>query len=125
MEISCEAERQSLLFASRNLDVISCMSEIADNGSRGVSARSQWLQSRQCASDNGNIYRLGLVVREIEERLCRVPVYELHAEDLRLGEGGGDGDGEIGCRWGRLELFFSLEDGEVSFEWRLGDCAGN
>ena len=92
------------------------MGEIANNGSRGVSARSQWLQSRQCTPNDGNIYRLRLVVREIEERLCRVPIYELHAEDFGLGEGGGDRDSKIGHRWGRLELFFSLEDGEVSFE---------
>jgi hypothetical protein len=128
VEISGEAERQRLLLPSRNLNIVSCVGEIADNGSRGMTPSSQWLESGQCASNDGDIDRLGLVVGEIEEGLCRVPIYKLASEDFRLWEGGRDRDGKIGGCWGRLELFFSLDDDGVSFlSWccRLVRVLGN
>lgn len=113
MEISCEAERQGLLLASRNLNIVSRMGEVADHGGRWVSTRCQWLQSRQRASNDGYVDRLGFMVREIEECLCRVPIYKLHAEDLGLWEGSGDRDGEIGGRGWSAEFFFSSLAGVV------------
>ena len=121
MEISSKTERQSLLLASRNLNIVSGMGEVADYGSRRMSARCQWLQGRERASDNRDVDWLSLVVGEIEESLCRVPVYELHTEDLGLWEGGRDGDGEVGHRWRRIELFFcGLAGSGVNFRMEAG-----
>ena len=119
VEIGCEAEWQCLLLASRNLNVISRMSQVADNGGGRVSARRQWLESGQCASDDCDVDGLGLIVREIEQCLCRVPIYKLHTKDLGLWKRGRDGDSKIGCCWGRLKLFFNLEDRGVSLEVKL------
>ena len=114
VEISCEAERQSLLLASWNLNIISGMGQVADDGCGRVNTRCQWLQGRQCPPNDCDVNWLGLVVGEIKERLCRVPIYEFHAKDFRLREGGRDRDGEIGGCWGRLELFFCLDNEGVS-----------
>ncbi len=108
MEIGGERVRKSLLLASRDLNIVTSSGDIADNGSTGVYARCQWLQRGQRAPDESYLDGFSLIVREIQNGLCRVPIDELDAEDLSIGEGCGDRDCKVG-RCGRsLELFFDL-----------------
>ena len=50
----------------------------------------------QRATDNGDADRSGLIVDHGQTRLRGLAVDELDAKDLRLGEGHGDGDIEVG-----------------------------
>ena len=49
------------------------------------------------AADDQDLDGLGLLVVDIEDGAGGVPVDELDAKDLCLGEGGGDVDVEVGC----------------------------
>jgi hypothetical protein len=108
VEIGGERVREGLLLASRDLDIVTSSRNVADNGSAGMYARCQWLQRGQRASDQSYLDGFRLIVREIQDSLCCVPIDELDAEDLSIGEGCGDRDGKVGCCGRSLELFFDL-----------------
>lgn len=96
VEIGGESVRKSLLLASRDLNIVTSSGDIADNGSTGMCARCQWLQSGQRAANESYLDRFRLIVREIQDSLCGMPIDELDAEDLSIGERCGDRDGKVG-----------------------------
>jgi hypothetical protein len=108
VEVDLESKRKSKLLASRDLSLISCSRQISNNARTGMGSICQWLQSRQCASNNSYPYGLLFFIDEIQKRFCRVTVDELDAEDFGAGEGSRDCDGKIGWHGRTLELFFDL-----------------
>lgn len=124
MKIRGKGKRKSLFLSRRNLNIISRTGDIPDNQRAWVSARCQWLETRQCASDDCDLYWFFLTVGEIEECLCRVAIDQLYAEDLGLREGGGDCDVEIGgCGWD-FDLFLDLEREMISYFEATGEAKG-
>jgi hypothetical protein len=108
VQVGGEREGKCLLLASWNLDIITSSRDITDNGSAGMKSRRQGLQSRQRAPNDSYLNGFRLIVGEVQYSLCRVTIDELHAKDLSIWEGRGDGDGKIGRRGRSLELFFDL-----------------
>ena len=85
-----EAVRNCLVGASRNLDRVALAGEVA----KDLGLSCNFLDQR--ATDNGDADRSGLIVDHGQTRLRGLAVDELDAKDLRLGEGHGDGDIEVG-----------------------------
>ena len=96
VQVGREGEWQALLLARWNLHIITSRRDIADNSSAGMGIEWQWLQSGQRAPNDRYLDRLCLIIGEIQQSLCRVSIDKLDAEDLCVGERGGDRDGEIG-----------------------------
>jgi hypothetical protein len=87
VEIRGERVWERLLLASWDFDIVAGCSDIADNSCAGVKSRCDWLQRGQRASDESYLDRFCLIVRETQHSLCRVPIDELDAKDLSIGEG--------------------------------------
>jgi hypothetical protein len=86
VEVDLESKRKSELLAGRDLSLISCSRQISNNARTGMGSSCQWLQSRQCASNNGYSYWLLFFIDEIQKCFCRVTVNELHTEDFGAGD---------------------------------------
>ncbi len=115
VEVGGERVREGLLLASWDLDIVASSGDIADNGSAGMESRCDWLQRGQRASNECYLDGLRFIVREAEHGLCRVPIDELDAKYLSIGEGCRDGGGKVGGCGRRFELFFDLGNDDVSF----------
>lgn len=109
MEVDLESKRKSEFLSGRDLSLISLSRQISNNACTGMGSRCQWLQSRQCASNNSYPYGMLLFISEIEERFCRMAIDELHAEDFGAGEGSRGCDGKTGWHGWTLDLFFDLQ----------------
>jgi len=107
MQVRREVVAQALALASGDLDIIPRRSEVPDDGLRGALRRSVGTPERATNEGDGDGVRLGVL--EGEEGLRRVPVDELHAEDLGLREGGRDFDGELGAREGNVVALRGLD----------------
>jgi hypothetical protein len=107
MEIGGERVRKALLPASRDLDIVAGTGDIADNGSAGMNPRRQWLQRGQRAPDHSYLDGFRLIVRELQEGLCRVPIDQLDTKHLCVRERSSGRNGEVRC-YRSLELFFDL-----------------
>lgn len=75
VHLSGEAVADALLLTRGDLDAIARGSQVTDN-------LALFIETPQAASDEVHGDGIGLVVREIDQRLGRVTVDELHAEDL-------------------------------------------
>lgn len=95
LHVQNERERQRLSLASRNLDVVLDRRKVAkDTGHRGRILR-QWLCGRKRSTDEGKLNGLVLMVRDLDDRLSRVPVDKLDTK-ARVGEMRGDIDLQVG-----------------------------
>ncbi len=108
VEIGGEAERETLLLASRDFNIVSSRRQVADNRIGRMGSLWQLQERCQCAANNGHLNWLCLAVFEIQYCLGRVPVDQLDAKDFGGGEGCGDRDCEVGGCGRRLKLFLDL-----------------
>lgn len=95
LHVQNERERQRLGLASRNLDVVLDSGQVAKDTGHWVRILRQWLCGRQRSADEGKLDWLILMVRDLDDRLGRVPVDELDTK-ARVGEVRGDIDLQVG-----------------------------
>lgn len=103
VEFGGEGVGNRLLGAGWDLKRITLGGEVANN----LALASRLLDQR--ATDNGDANGSGFIVGDGEAGLGGMAVDELDAEDLRLREGDGDGDVEVGGL-GRVVGFCDLLD---------------
>lgn len=77
LHVQNERERQRLGLASRNLDLVLDSGQVAKDTGPGGRILRQWLCGRQRSADEGKLDWLNLMVRDLDDRLGRVPVDEL------------------------------------------------
>lgn len=87
VQLRCETVTHALLFAGRDLQIIPRHRQVPNDAFRW---RAGGGQAPETTADENDIDGVGFVVGDGEERLRRVAVYQLDAEDLGLWEGGGD-----------------------------------
>lgn len=102
LHVRCEGVWQALPCAGWDLRSILDSRQVPDDGSRGMNACWEILQGRKRAPNDRDGDWLGLIVRDIDDGLCRVSIDQLDAEDLCRWEDGGDRDGEV---WSRSSFF--------------------
>lgn len=78
--------RDSLLLARLHGQVVAHCREITDNCISGRSTGRQLFRLGQAAGQEGNMDRGLLVVRKLDNGLCRAAIDEFHAKDVRVGE---------------------------------------
>jgi hypothetical protein len=96
---------EGFLLACRDADAVLLGGEVLEDlGLVGLGGEG--------AADDHDLDGLGLLVVHIEDGAGGVAIDELHAEDLCVGEGGGDVDIEVGCLLlaGVLDLLFDALD---------------
>lgn len=91
LHVQNERERQRLGLASRDLDVVLDSGQVAEDTGHWARILRQWLCGRQRSADEGKVNWLVLMIRDLDDRLGRVPVDELDTK-ARVGEVRGDID---------------------------------
>lgn len=90
-----EGVGEALALAGGDGDAVALRGQVAqDDGHLGRAGHVDG--RRQRAAHDQHLHRLGLLVVHVEHRARRVPVDQLHAEDLGLREGGRDVDVQVG-----------------------------
>lgn len=95
VELCCEAVAQAIFLAGRDVEVVARGGQVADDAGTLLV-----VDGPEAPTDEVDGDRLRLLVGDGEHGLGGVAVDELNAEDFGGGEGGCNGDGEIGAlRW--------------------------
>lgn len=95
LHVQHERERQGLGLASGDLNVVLDSGQVAKDPGRWWRILGQRLCGGQRSADEGELDWLVLMVRDFDDRLCRVPVDELDTK-ARVGEVCGDIDLQVG-----------------------------
>lgn len=90
VHVEGERVRQGLLLAGGDGGLVLDGAEVAQDAGGRVRVGGELLQRVQGAAQEHDLDGLGLVVGDVHHGLGRAAVDELHAEDVGLGEGGGD-----------------------------------
>ena len=110
VQICDEVVCQARLFASWNIKLVSCRCQVPHYSSPWRKFRSQWLLVHESAGEKCDLYRLWLIVCEIEQYLGRPSIYEFDSKDLGFWESHVDVDRELG---GNRGFWLSLWNGLV------------
>ena len=105
VQIRDEVVCQARLFAGWNIKLVSRGCQVPHYSSPWRKFRSQWLLVQESAGDECDLYRLWLIVCEIEQCLGRPSVYEFDSKDLSFWESHVDVDRELG---GNQRFWLSL-----------------
>jgi hypothetical protein len=119
LHVQDERERQRLLLAGGDLDVVLDSGQVAKDTSHRVCILRQWLCGGQRSAHEGKLDRLILVVGDLDDRLSGVPIDELDTK-ARVGEVRGDIDlqvGNLSSGVGRGLCILGLQEAELLDSW--------